>query len=316
MNITLALFMKYNILLAFIFIPIFLFSFDKKPENYEFALYDTLSLSMDIYQPESKTENTACVVYVFGGGFFAGSKSHDNNVKFCKSMADSGFVVAAIDYRLGMKGIKKRGLAALNPMVKSIQMATEDLFAATAFLYRNANKIGFDKTKIILIGSSAGAITSLQVDYELSNMHQRSKVLPEDFRYAAVIAFAGGIYSTEGKPDYKRQPAPTMFFHGTDDKIVKYDFMQAIRRGFFGTNALTKRFKKLGFQYFTWRFENIGHEISYLPMIYNQKEITRFIHDVVYEDSKYNVDVTISNHELPKTEFGSWSVRELYKRKL
>ena len=38
--------------------------------------------------------------------------------------------------------------------------------------------------------------------------------------------------------------------------------------------------------------------------------------DVVYEDSKYNVDVTISNHELPKTEFGSWSVRELYKRKL
>ena len=272
MNITLALFMKYNILLAFIFIPIFLFSFDKKPENYEFALYDTLSLSMDVYQPESKNENTACVVYVFGGGFFAGSKSHDNNVQFCKSMADSGFVVAAIDYRLGMKGIKKRGLAALNPMVKSIQMATEDLFAATAFLYRNANKIGFDKTKIILIGSSAGAITSLQVDYELSNMHQRSKLLPEDFRYAAVIAFAGGIYSTEGKPDYKRQPAPTMFFHGTDDKIVKYDFMQAIRRGFFGTNALTKRFKKLGFQYSTWRFENIGHEISYLPMIYNQKE--------------------------------------------
>ena len=51
-------------------------------------------------------------------------------------------------------------------------------------------------------------------------------------------------------------------------------------------------------------------------MIYNQKEITRFIHDVVYEKSKYNMDVTISNHELPKTEFGSWSVRELYKRKL
>lgn len=306
--------MKIRILILFILFPFLLFA-SVKIENFDFAVRDTLTLSLDVYYPEVKSDTTACLIYVYGGGFFAGSKDQEYNVRFCKAMSDSGFVVAAIDYRLGMKGVNKRGLSAVKPLVRSINMATEDLFAASAFLYKNAGKIGFDKSRMVLVGSSAGAIASLQADYELSNSFERVGILPSDFRYAAVIAFAGGIYSEEGKPDYKKQPAPTMFFHGMDDKIVKYDFMQAIRRGFFGTKALTNVFESKGYQYVTWRFKNIGHEMSYLPMEYYKKEITWFVRDVVYLKRNYSMDVTVSNHNLPKAEFGSWSVRKLYKRK-
>lgn len=55
--------------------------------------------------------------------------------------------------------------------------------------------------------------------------------------------------------------------------------------------------------------------MSYLPMEYYKKEITWFVRDVVYLKRKYSMDVTVSNHNLPKAEFGSWSVRKLYKRK-
>lgn len=307
--------MKLSYILFFLLIPLLLFA-EIRVENYPFAQHDSIKLSMDIYQPAKKNGNEVCVIYVFGGAFMAGSKSTKTNVEFCKSLADSGYVVAAIDYRLGMKGVKKRGLRALKPMVHSINIATEDLYAATAFLLENSERIGFDKKKVVLSGSSAGAITALQANYELANQNERSRVLPSDFRYAAVISFAGGIYSKEGKPDYLNPPAPTMFFHGVDDKIVKYDFMQIVRRGFFGTNALTRKFKNAGYQYSTWRFENIGHEISYLPMIYYKNEINHFIREVVLNEKKYSYDITVTNHELPKSEYGSWTVKELYKNKL
>ncbi|MDR1556492.1 MAG: carboxylesterase family protein, partial [Tannerellaceae bacterium] len=64
------------------------------------------ALTMDIYFPENVQPDTPCLIFVFGGGFLGGDKSMENNVAFCRTMSDYGFVTAAINYRLGLKGVK------------------------------------------------------------------------------------------------------------------------------------------------------------------------------------------------------------------
>ena len=131
-------------------------------------------------------------------------------------------------------------------------MAVEDLFSATGFLLKHATELNVDTSMIILSGSSAGAITVLQADYELANRTQIASEIPVGFRYAGVISFAGGILSYNGVPTYKKPPAPTLFFHGTQDKLVQYDKIEAFNNGFFGTNALVKQFEKQNYPYFVY----------------------------------------------------------------
>ena len=183
-------------------------------KNYVFAKRDTCELSMDVYTPVHVTKNTPCLIFVFGGGFKMGSKSTSYNVPYLKAMADSGYVVASIDYRLGMKGVKVKGQERLHALHKAINMAVEDLYSATGYLLKHADELNIDPQKIIISGSSAGAVTVLQADYELCNRNVISAELPAGFHYAGVISFAGGILSYHGTPSYNQKPAPTMFFHG------------------------------------------------------------------------------------------------------
>lgn len=114
-----------------------------------------------------------------------------------------------------------------------------------------------------MVGSSAGAITSLQTDYALCNGYLNSNILPADFRLAGVVSYAGAIYSHEGKVKYRNhEPAPTMFYHGTADKLVPYKQIKFFSIGFFGTDALVKRFEKFGYPYYARRFEGYGHSVA------------------------------------------------------
>ncbi len=257
------------------------------------------ALKMDVYLPKNVNPNTPCVIFVFGGGFLAGDKSVEGNVKFCQTMSDNGFVTVAINYRLGLKGVKNIGPTNVKPLKNAIRMAVEDLYSATVFLRDNSKKYSIDPNRIIVCGSSAGAITVLQADYELANRNEIASVLPDDFRYAGVISFAGAVLSFEGKPDYKKHaPAPTMFFHGTDDKVVFYNKMQVFCMGLFGTNALVKRFEKFDYPYYAYRYRDMGHEIADVPMKANLTEILTFINDYVMEKRPLKIDVTVKDDEL------------------
>ena len=282
-------------------------------KNYLYAKRDTCDLTMDVYSPEHVKPNTPCLVFVFGGGFKMGSKNTIYNVPFLKAMADSGFVVASIDYRLGMKGAKVKGINRLQSIRNAINMAVEDLFSATGFLLKHASELNIDSSKIILSGSSAGAITVLQADYELANRTPIASEIPLGFNYAGVMSFAGGILSFNGVPTYKNPPAPTMFFHGTDDKLVVYDKIVAFKTGFFGTNALVKQFEKQNYPYFAYRYRDIGHEIASVPMKYNRSEICSFIREYVMEKQKIKKDMLVKNPDLKPTYYGKWKTKDLYK---
>ena len=237
--------------------------FAQNMKTYQYTQHDTLQLYLDFYTPKYVHDSTICVVYVFGGGFIMGTRDGEFEKGYFKQLVDEGFQVAAIDYRLGLKGAKNLSIFNSDPLKDAINMAAEDAISAIAYLLEHAKELKVNKNYIVMVGSSAGAITSLQVDYALCNGFLNFNMLPEDFRLAGVVSYAGAIFSKEGKVKYKNHaPAPTMFYHGTADKLVPYKKLSFGKTGFYGTDALVERFEKFGYPYYARRFEGYGHSVA------------------------------------------------------
>ena len=112
---------------------------------------------------------------------------------------------------------------------------------------------------------------TLQTDYYWANHHELTQTLPKHLRFAGVVSYSGAIYAHECKPKYKyHQPAPTLFIHGTADRIVTYKKIQVFNLGFFGSKILVKQFDKNKYPYFIRRYENLGHAFKHLcPEAFN-----------------------------------------------
>src|SRR5690554_3080315 len=249
-------------------------------------------LRMDIYRGKSfGNEIQPCLIYVFGGGFKEGQRDSEHDLSYFNYFAERGLTVVSIDYRLGMVGQKAPGLFNSKPIRNAIAMAVEDLYTATNFLLDNHEELNIDPELFIISGSSAGAITVLHADYEDRDNHSSAEVLPDSFNYAGVISFAGGIYSKEGLPSYDLNPAPTMFFHGSADKLVPYNNSRFFRLRMFGTNSLIKRFRYEKYPYVYYSMEGIGHEVSSYPMKDFLPEIEKFINDFVINEKQLLLDI-------------------------
>lgn len=116
-----------------------------------------LTLKMDIWVPPNATptQRQPLIITIHGGGFTAGSKT-DDAAAFPISYARSGYVAAAINYRLTEEPdlSPERRLAAQ-------QMALEDLQNAIRYLRVYAGTYFIDPTRIATVGSSAGGALSL-----------------------------------------------------------------------------------------------------------------------------------------------------------
>ena len=154
---------RFGYLLLIILFGFFNKSFGQ--ESVTFALRDSQELKMDIYLGEADVKQPETIIYVFGGGFMFGSKEDSISVDYCRKMQERGFTTIAIDYRLGMKGKKLRGLEFVKAMEESIGMAVEDLTSAVVYLINNGSRWGIDASRIVTTGASAGAIIVSEADY-------------------------------------------------------------------------------------------------------------------------------------------------------
>ena len=271
-------------------------SFDA--ENFEkrtlaFAERDS-TLYLDFYQKKGDTVIRPCVIFVFGGGFAVGNRDAHAYQSYFINLVSRGIKVASIDYRLGLAGIYDEvGVFNTKPLGKAINMAVTDLYEATAYLLSEAEELGIAPDNFIASGSSAGAITSLQADWYLKNSHELSQFLPEHFRYAGVISFAGAIFSTTGKPRYASPPSPTLFFHGTDDKTVPYSKRRLLNKGFFGSASLAKHFVKEGYPFALVTEQEAGHSIAVSAMNERLEEILQFIGTAVLKQSHFQKEITL-----------------------
>lgn len=279
-----------------------------------FATVDTAVLAMDLYIPPQWAANGRCVIYSYGGGFIDNNQRSESNQVFCRALADEGYLVAATNYRLGLRGVRMKGLLSMvKPLDNAVHMAAEDIFRALNCILDNAPQWGVNPEAIVLCGSSAGAIASLQADYELANRTPMTAGIPGDFRFAGIISFAGAVYSNEGACDYTvHNPSPTFFLHGNADKIVPYKKIQFGKKAFFGSSVLAARFEKLGFPYKIMRFEGEGHSVA-TRMEENYDDVIWFIDNMAIGKRNLRIDETFNDVERELQKWDRISAGKLYK---
>ncbi len=105
------------------------------------------SIKTRLYRPSAKP-NLPLVIFFHGGGFvLCDLETHD---MLCRQLAlASGFVIAAIDYRLAPE----------NPFPGAVN----DCFDALIFCVSEANTLSIDPSRIALAGDSAGANLAITV---------------------------------------------------------------------------------------------------------------------------------------------------------
>lgn len=289
-----------------------------KPDGtYKFATKDSCDLLLDLYLPADGSETSIdgkskpTIVFIFGGGFKSGKRNEPIYLEWFKEMTDRGYGIISIDYRLGLKHAEMKGLRIIKLLHGAINLAVEDLFSAISFIIENGEALGVDPANLVLAGSSAGAITALQADYELCNHTGLASELPEDFRFAGIMSFSGAVFTDNGVPGYTREPAPTLMLHGTRDKIVEYRQIWFFNYRFAGADVLTSVFKKNSYNYNTLRYKERGHEIC-ISMMYNLKEQEAFLEHNVMGGEKRIIDSFIDDPSIPTPEWTRMKGTQIY----
>ena len=284
--------------------------------TYMYAERDTCELFMDVYNPaagspvtfEGKTKPT--VLFMFGGGFKRGTRDDESYHKWFKQLNDNGYRVISIDYRLGLKNTEKVGIFQVNVLDAAIHLAVEDLFSATNFIIDNAEQLGVDPSSIIISGSSAGAMSVMQAEYEIANRTSWASVLPEGFNYAGVMSFSGAIFSREGKVDFADKTCPVLMFHGTADKLVPYKQIAVLHLGLYGGGKIVDRLRKYDFNYNMYHFVDYGHEIAGSMDTTTDLQFD-FIETNVMQGKKRIIEAWISDPDVWKG-YGPQSRKEVY----
>jgi len=284
--------------------------------EYMFAERDTCKLFMSVYDPAPDSDTRfeerekPTILFVFGGGFISGERNSFAYLPWFQRYTQNGYKVITIDYRLGLKGAGNVGMSNVNVLYNAIQMGVEDLFAATAYIVDNAEALGVNPANIVVSGSSAGAIIAMQAEWHICNRSGYAGMLPKDFNYAGVMPFSGAILSLEGKIQYDKAPAPTLFFHGTADRIVTYNSIKFFKKRWQGANPLSKIFADNGYNYNIYRFDGNQHEIA-SAFLRTFPEQLRFLETNVIKGEKRIVDATVNDPSIKVWKTNS--TKELYK---
>ena len=282
--------------------------------TYMFAERDTCSLYMDVYEPAKGTtkfvtgREKPTVIFMFGGGFIGGSRNDADLAPLFNAMLREGLRIVAIDYRLGLKGQKNVGIGSVDAIDNAIHIAVEDLFSATGFIIDNSEELGIDAGNMVVMGSSAGAISVLQAEYELCNGSSWAKVLPESFNYRGVISLAGAILSRDGALKYAKTPCPMILFHGTEDKVVNYRQTRFFKLGWYGSNTIASVCRKKGYNHCIYRYEGARHEIA-ASGLENLPAIMEFLEVNVSDGISRSIDATVTD---PRIEPSTLTLSELY----
>ena len=182
----------------------------------------TVTLRLDMYQPTGDlVAARPAIVWVHGGSFCCGSKTSAEIVDEANVFARKGYVTVSIDYRLASGGCT--GTADIIRCVTAIGHAREDAQTAVRFLRSRASTYRIDPDRIAIGGSSAGAITALNVGYSPEN--------PGPGNHQGFSSAVRAVQSISGAQlasgPINAGDAPALLFHNTQDPLVSYSWATA-----------------------------------------------------------------------------------------
>ena len=172
----------------------------------------TVDLLMNVYEPQhDPVSQRPAVIFVHGGGFYRGGVGNREQPTYLP-LVRRGFVVATIEYRIIPPPGCVDGPA--DTCEAGMRDALEDAQAAVAFLREHASAYRIDRSRIAIVGSSAGGMTALHVGYG-SEEHPDTAV-------RAAVSYSGANVIGQVTPG----DAPALLLHGVKDDIVDYSLAE------------------------------------------------------------------------------------------
>ncbi len=186
-------------------------------------------LQLDLFHPDGAPPGRVGVVLAHGGSFITGDRSEFHDL--ARFLTARGHVVATITYRLtgddpmpterfapalDFVGGDDAGL-----LLRTGVAGMEDLVDAVEWLQEHADAYEVDPHRIVIGGSSAGAVASLYVGYGSNDFGIDAPDV------AGVIDLAGGFLLHPGKADLLDEGEPALFLaHSTGDPVMPFSFAQ------------------------------------------------------------------------------------------
>lgn len=253
-----------------------------------FALTDLQALRLDIYQPVRDTlRKRPLILMLHGGAFILGDKASETTRALANDFAQKGYVVAAINYRMGFN------LASKSSLERSAYRAVQDARAALRFLSYHAATYRIDPNYIFLAGSSAGAITALNAAFmdederpesaggnlwrfqkDLGGLDESTNTFQSPYTVRAVVNLWGAVGDTNMLD--AEETIPVLSIHGDADRIVPYacaypflDIDTTLTGNtvskLYGSLPIHQRLTHLGIHSELVVLPNAGHEPQYEP---------------------------------------------------
>ena len=272
-----------------------------------YAIKGTDTLEMDVYRHDQMNPSLPVLFFVHGGGFYTGTRKENNIESFCKDFAERGYIVCNIDYRLYLKGQSFHCNQPSPEKINAFRTAVSDLRSATKWLLES--DLPFDKNRVFVSGSSAGAEAVLHAPYwEANTLNLDEPNLFSDFRYAGLCAFAGAMVDTTLiTPE---NTIPMLLFHGTCDPLVPYGtaihhFCPEESAGgllLHGSGSIADRLETLGTSYHLYTACAGKHSWASKPITEYREEIAFFL-TAVSENQSFQ-DRTTFEGSLDKCKYG------------
>jgi acetyl esterase/lipase len=175
-----------------------------------------VTLRMDVYEPVGDTVDARpVIVLVHGGSFRSGTKTSAELVDQANVYAKQGFVVASISYRLAPNGCTSITVECIN----AIRDAKHDAQAAVRYLRSRADELDLDVDRFAMAGSSAGAITAIEVGYGPEDVGS-SGTPGYPSTITAAVSLSGAKILTTPNPG----EAAVLLLHSTGDAVVPYQW--------------------------------------------------------------------------------------------
>jgi len=195
-----------------------------------------VDLKMDVYEPSGDShQNRPLVIFMFGGSFVAGDKTSPDIVELCTRYAKSGYVAAAIDYRLTTNLIWS---ANTETAYMAAAKAIHDLKSSIRYFrmeVENGNQYNIDPNRIYAGGVSAGGIAAVNAAYlneanevpdhltdfmdENGGLEGNSGNEGYSSEFHGIINLCGAV----GAPEWIiENDIPVVNVHGDEDTIVPY----------------------------------------------------------------------------------------------
>jgi poly(3-hydroxybutyrate) depolymerase len=205
-----------------------------------------LTLEMDIYTPEGDgTGKRPLLLMMHGGSFFVGHKDEPGQAGWCRYFASLGYVAVSIDYRLGYHARKSE-------FREAEYRALEDADAALDYLLKRED-LRIDPDCIFVAGTSAGAITALNLAFRLYGSQPMERVKPlrdKDFRIRAVANLWGAVHDLSV---LENASVAILSFQSERDPMVPYDYGYPMGRTgrliadpMYGTHAIYEKAVSIG----------------------------------------------------------------------